>query len=59
MFTWSAVHPKDRREVGIFKHKCKKIDVKGQVVNDISLFFFSGYFLVTYKNDHKLKTGEV
>ena len=27
-------------EVGIFKHKCKKIDVKGQVVNDISLFFF-------------------
>lgn len=21
--------------------------------------FFSGYFLVTYKNDHKLKTGEV
>lgn len=46
LFTWSAVHPSNRRKVGIFKLKSKKIGVKGQVVHDIS-FFFLVYILVT------------
>ena len=42
-FSWSTVHPDDRSEIRVFKYKCRKTDVKEEVVGGISLQFL--YFL--------------
>lgn len=44
VFTWSAVHFGNRTEVRVVKHKCRTIDGKGQMVEEIYLFI-ALYFL--------------